>query len=129
MNCRIIAIDYFKRNARKLLKKYSSLKTELATLEKLLLEQPHTGTLITENTYKIRLAVKSKGKGKSGGLRVITHIVEVTIQVKGISEQDITIFLVAIYDKSKMANFPKHILRSYIEEIHASLDEEEKEDE
>jgi mRNA-degrading endonuclease RelE of RelBE toxin-antitoxin system len=68
MNCRIIVVDDFKRDAKKLLKKYLSLKDELAALQEQLLQNPRMGTLIHENVYKIRLAVKSKGKGKSGGL-------------------------------------------------------------
>lgn len=62
MNCKIIAIDDFKRDAKKLLKKYSSLKSELEELQEQLFENPRMGMLIFENTYKIRLAVKSKGK-------------------------------------------------------------------
>ncbi len=43
------------------------------------------------NFYKIRLAITSKGKGKSGGARVITYI-KIT---------DETVFLTSIYDKSE----------------------------
>jgi len=64
MSCRIIVIDSFKRDAKRLVKKYASLKTELEALQQQLLDNPRMGTLIQENTYKIRLAVKSKGRGK-----------------------------------------------------------------
>jgi len=64
----------FKRQAKPLLKKYSSLHNELSVLGSNLLENPKTGTSIGLNSYKIRLSVKSKGKGKSGGLRVISHL-------------------------------------------------------
>jgi len=37
-------------------------------------ENPQLGTLITENVYKVRLASKSKGKGKSGGFRIINYL-------------------------------------------------------
>ena len=52
--------------------------------------EPEQGTAIGQGCYKIRLAIKSKGKGKSGGARVITNIV--------IAET--TVYLLAIYDKS-----------------------------
>lgn len=130
MNCRIIAIDNFKRDAKKLLKKHLSLKNELAQLQEQLLANPRLGTLILENTYKIRLAVKSKGKGKSGGMRVITYVVEVEILVEeNITEQAVTVFLVSIYDKSEMENIGDKDLKSLIEEINAELDNEENGDE
>ena len=69
MSYRIIAVPSFSRDAKRLSKKYASLKGELQTLQSELLQNPRLGTLIRENTYKIRLAVKSKGKGKSGGWR------------------------------------------------------------
>ena len=64
----------FIRLAKPLLKKYSSLESELVALEKELIENPKLGTSLGQDSYKIRLAVKSKGRGKSGGLRVITHL-------------------------------------------------------
>lgn len=50
MNCKIIAIEEFKRDAKKLLKKYVSLKNELAQLQTDLQANPRIGTLIQENT-------------------------------------------------------------------------------
>lgn len=41
--------------------------------------------------YKIRLAIKSKGKGKSGGARVITYVLT----------DNNEIYLLTIYDKSE----------------------------
>jgi mRNA-degrading endonuclease RelE of RelBE toxin-antitoxin system len=64
MKCKIVAIEDFNRDAKKLGKKYLSLKNDLKELENQLLENPRMGILIRENTYKIRLAVKSKGKAK-----------------------------------------------------------------
>jgi hypothetical protein len=36
--------------------------------------QPKSGTPIGNDCYKIRMTISSKGKGKSGGARVITHV-------------------------------------------------------
>ena len=65
----------FERDAKPLLKKYASLRQELATLGEELQENPMLGTPLGQDCYKIRLAIKSKGKGKSGGARIITYLV------------------------------------------------------
>jgi mRNA-degrading endonuclease RelE of RelBE toxin-antitoxin system len=123
MNCRIVAIDNFRREAKRLVKKFPSLKDELFGLEQLLLQDPRSGVEITENTYKIRLAVKSKGKGKSGGMRVMTHVVEIELQVDAL-ETEVTVFLLSIYDKSEEANISDKDLRRLIEEAKDFLEED-----
>jgi hypothetical protein len=125
MNCKIIPIDNFRREAKWLVKKFPSLKSELETLYNNLLENPRLGTLIHENIYKIRLAVKSKGKGKSGGLRVITYTIEVNLSIEeNESESEITVFLVSIYDKSDQANISDKELKDFIEEINNEINNE-----
>jgi mRNA-degrading endonuclease RelE of RelBE toxin-antitoxin system len=64
MKVEIRLTDDFNRAAKKLLKKYHSLNTELQTLSGELKENPRMGVLIAENTYKIRLAVKVKAAEK-----------------------------------------------------------------
>lgn len=66
--------------------------------------------------------MKSKNKGKSGGLRVITYIVKTEEE-----NQSIIIILVAIYDKSEAESIPKKQLLSLIDEIEKELDKEDKE--
>jgi len=46
MNCEIIVTREFKRSAKKLLKKYLSVKNELEELQITLLDKPKTGILI-----------------------------------------------------------------------------------
>ncbi len=91
MSFRIELSSNFEKQLKKLLKKYPSIKSDVFELGKLLSKNPLTGTPLGRNCYKIRLAISSKGKGKSGGARVITHI-----QI--INE---TIYLLSIYDKSE----------------------------
>jgi hypothetical protein len=67
MSCEIIPTPNFIREAKALTKKYRSLKNELSALEEQLFGNPELGTSIGNNCRKIRLAVKSKGNGKSGG--------------------------------------------------------------
>jgi hypothetical protein len=90
MSYNIASIPLFDKQAKRLSKKYPSLKSDLAALLKSLTEQPEQGKALGNNFYKIRFAISSKGKGKSGGARIITYV-KVTAT---------TIFLTSIYDKS-----------------------------
>jgi hypothetical protein len=64
----------FKKEAKKLIKKYPSLKQELSDLFDELAKNPIMGTDMGNNIYKIRLAIASKNKGKSGGARVMSFV-------------------------------------------------------
>jgi len=100
-------ISVFEKQARKLIKKYVSLKTELAQLIQHLKENPHEGTSLGNNCFKVRIAIASKGRGKSGGARVITHFV--------ISEH--TVYLLNIYDKSEKNNITDQELKELLKYI------------
>lgn len=76
------------------------------------------------------MAVKSKGKGKSGGMRIITHVVELEILVtESIIEHEITVFLLTIYDKSELENISDSELTHLIKEVNNDLDSEENREE
>ena len=60
-------------------KKYPSLKIELAELEKLLLQNPQLGTALGNHLYKIRISIKSKGKGKSGREFAFKNLVKLIV--------------------------------------------------
>ncbi len=90
MNYSIIAVPTFRKELKKLAKKYHSLKSDLTVLFESLKEKPKQGISLGRNCYKIRLAISSKGKGKSAGARLITNIVIA----------DETVYLLSIYDKS-----------------------------
>ena len=60
MKTNIIITDNFEKEAKKLLRKYVSLSSELSTLESELYENPKKGTPLGNNSFKIRLAIKSK---------------------------------------------------------------------
>ncbi len=90
MSYSIIAVPSFRKELKKLAKKYPSLKHELALLFETLELNPVQGIPLGNNCYKIRVSILSKGKGKSGGARVITNIV--------ISDK--TVYLLSIYDKA-----------------------------
>jgi len=125
MKCNILATNSFSRVAKKLFKKYVSLKIELKELESQLIKNPRLGIKIHENIYKIRIAVKSKGKGKSGGLSVITFLTEIkNEQDLDENDQDITVYLLTIYDKSNIENISEKELKNIIKEIESELDSE-----
>ena len=66
------------------------MKREILELALQLQENPKLEQPLAES-FKIRLAVSSKGKGESGGVRIITHFWAIQS----------TIYLISIYDKSE----------------------------
>jgi len=102
MNYKILTIAPFDKQLKRLIKKYPSLKAEISDLIKQLLTEPTKGIPIGNDCFKIRLAIASKGRGKSGGARVITYVT--------ITED--SIFLLSIYDKSDQENIDdKELIR------------------
>lgn len=105
----------FKVAAKPLLKKYRSLNKDLQNLEKELIKVPRLGTPLGNDTYKIRLKITSKGKGKSGGGRVIS-LVQTTLV--GIAEiitgEEITVNLLTIFDKTEVENISDKELKELI---------------
>ena len=65
------------------------MKDFIESLEK----NPMQGDELSPGIRKIRLAIVSKGKGKSGGARVITYTICA-------SESEGRVYLVDVYDKS-----------------------------
>jgi len=110
MNFEVIATPRFKKDIKKLVKKYISLKNEFSLLLDILESDPRQGTSIGNECYKIRLAIASKGKGKSGGARIITNVVVI----------DSVVYLLTIYDKSEKENVSDKELK----ELLAQLSEE-----
>jgi hypothetical protein len=107
MNYNVIVSADFDKDPKSLVKKYPSLKTEYAELYKSLEINPAQGTPLGKNCFKIRLAIRSKAVGKSGGARVITH-------VKIIRQ---TVNLLSIYDKSGQATISAKELEARIKNI------------
>ena len=104
MNYKVIPVDKFKKEAKRLIKKQPSLKNELSDLAASLSIEPTQGTALGNDTYKIRVSIKSKGKGKSGGARIITYVI--TPQKE--------IYLLTIYDKAEFDSIDDKTLRRII---------------
>lgn len=94
MSFNVIVTTGFKKHAKGITKKHFSLKTDIQELITSLENDPTQGEPLGWDCYKVRMAISSKGKGKSGGSRVITC-------VKVVNED---IYLLAIYDKSDKEN-------------------------
>ena len=103
----------FSRAARPLIKRYRSFLDDLAELEKELRKEPRLGTSLGGNLYKIRLRITSKGKGKSGGARVISFLEVVGILEKGTKEITV-VNLLTVYDKSEKSDISDSELRKLI---------------
>ncbi len=91
MNFSVVVTDSFKKHAKSIAKKHHSLKSDINKLVDSLEENPIQGEALGKDCYKIRMAITSKGRGKSGGSRVITR-------VKVVNQ---TVYLLSIYDKSE----------------------------
>ncbi len=105
MSFKVIVTNRFEKEIKRLAKKYPSLKQEFAQLVEDVSENPELGVFLGNNCYKIRLAIKSKGKGKSGGARVITYLY---IDAE-------TLYLLSIYDKSETSTITQQELEEMVE--------------
>lgn len=97
----------FRRQYKRLAKKYLSLDTDMQDLVAELQENPTLGTALGNNTFKIRLAIASKNKGKSGGARVISYFIT----------EDNELYLLSIYDKSEQSNITDKVLQQLIDKV------------
>lgn len=106
MNYKIVLSENFTKEAKKLSKKYPSLKSDLTALFKELEKNPTIGTSLGNDIYKIRLAITSKNKGKSGGARVLSF-------VKVIQS---TVLLFSIYNKGDVNTISDTEIKELIKE-------------
>ena len=103
MECKITASKSFNKELKRLGKRYASLADDYETLLHDLKQNPTLGTDLGRGLRKVRMRISSKGKGKSGGARVITFTVIASVD-------ETTINLLYIYDKSERENIsPKEI--------------------
>ena len=63
----------FRKEIKHLAKKYRSIPEDLIELRTRLMDNPFEGVDLGMGVRKVRMSIKSKGKGKSGGARVITY--------------------------------------------------------
>lgn len=100
----------FMHRAKMLAKKYKSFINDYNEFVRSLMENPIQGKSLGGGVYKIRIAISSKGKGKSGGARVLTY------NVTKVNPNRIIIVLMSIYDKSEMENVSDNYLKDILKE-------------
>lgn len=84
----------FKKNTKKLSKRYKKIKFDIIELIEQLESDPYIGTHLFSNCYKIRIPNSSIPTGKSGGFRVITYFIDEASNV----------YLLTIYSKADQDN-------------------------
>ena len=107
MNYKVDTIPPFDKELKFLAKKHSSLVKDYELFLDLIEENPIQGDALGKDCYKIRLAITSKGKGKSGGARII-------VCVKVIRK---VVYLLSIYDKSEKENITDADLKELLKYI------------
>lgn len=107
MNFEVRATLGFKRQLKKIAKKHPDIKNQIDILIDSLSIQPLQGTALGKDCFKIRVAIPSKNRGKSGGARVITH-------VRVVGEK---VFLLSIYDKSEQEAVADIVLDEWIKNL------------
>ena len=110
MNNSIKPTPEFKRDLKPLLKKYRTLKETILNLEKALIENPYLGESYGQGIYKVRIADESKGKGKSGGFRVLYYHLTNTAQ-------GVEMLFLNIIDKSEIVTIKKADAVKQLKEI------------
>lgn len=74
------------------------------------MENPFQGTELSPGIRKIRMAVTSKGRGKSGGARIITYTIVA-------AESEGRVYLMNVYDKSDFSSVELSIIKSMIRDL------------
>uniref|UniRef100_F4CDB9 Addiction module toxin RelE n=1 Tax=Sphingobacterium sp. (strain 21) TaxID=743722 RepID=F4CDB9_SPHS2 len=107
MSYKLYTTPLFEREFKILCKKHRSAKADIIAFIKTLEEDPEQGISLGKDCFKIRIAIKSKGKGKSGGARLITR-------VRIIHE---SVYLLSIYDKSEKESLSDKELMDLLKDL------------
>jgi len=100
----------FRKEVKRLAKKYRSIPEDLIELRNRLVENPLEGADLGFGVRKVRMIIKSKGKGKSGGARVITYNVTEM-------EDTFDITLLTIYDKSEQSTISDKEIKDLLKSL------------
>lgn len=110
MNVHVVYGPEFKRQFKRLAKKYHSLKSDYDAWLDEIIKDPLTGDDLGGGVRKIRMAIADKGKGKSGGARILTLNVLV-------SEDGMHVTLLTIYDKGEISNVKDEFIEFLIKNL------------
>lgn len=104
----IIATQTFIKSAKPLAKKYRSFNQDYKELIKALTLNPDLGIDLGEGFRKVRMQITSKGKGKSGGARIITL---------NMLKKNECLYLIYIYDKSEYDSIAMNVVKEIVKEM------------
>lgn len=110
MSFKIIPTPGFERDFKVLAKRHRSLKRDIACFAESLAADPFQGVELCPGVRKVRMAISSKGRGKSGGARIITYTVV-------LSENNGRVYLLAIYDKSDYSTVDVAVVQAMVESL------------
>ena len=114
-NIKVSVSDDFAKEAKRLAKKYPSFKQDYKDFLVSIKNNPLQGDEITKNIRKIRMAIKAKGKGKSGGARVITFNILTDI------ENGHVVFLL-LYDKEDASTVKVNVVKQLVRDMGFDLE-------
>ena len=114
-NITISVSDDFAKEAKRLAKKYPSFKQDYKDFLLSIKNNPLQGDEITKNIRKIRMAIKAKGKGKSGGARVITFNILTDIK-KG------QVVFLLLYDKEDASTVKVNVVKQLVRDMGFDLE-------
>ena len=110
MSYKTIPTPNFAKSLKSLAKRYKSMKDDIKKLCASLEENPLQGSDLGGGLRKIRMAIDSKGGGKSGGARVITFTVFAE-QTTG------KVYLLEVYDKSEYSTVKKDVIKKLLKDL------------
>ena len=106
MKCSLKFQFSFEKEAKRLGKRYPSMKSDIASLCEEIMANPNLGTDLGGGLRKIRMAIASKGRGKGGG--VITFSVIISVEETEVN-------LLTIYDKSERESISRAEIEHLLE--------------
>jgi mRNA-degrading endonuclease RelE of RelBE toxin-antitoxin system len=106
MSYKILLLESFKRDLKKLRKRYKRIEEDLREIGDKLRQNPRAGVALGKNCYKIRLPNSSIPTGKSGGFRVIYYFID----------KHYNIYLVTVYSKTELATISEERLIDLLQE-------------
>lgn len=110
MNFDVIPTPCFERSFKALAKRHRSLRQDILDFTASLRNNPFQGDELSPSIRKIRMTITSKGRGKSGGARVITYTVIA-------AENEGAVYLLDIYDKADYSTVDVTIIKAIIKDL------------
>lgn len=110
MSFEVNTSSHFEKEVKALAKKYRSIRKDLLDLIESLEKNPFQGDELTPGVRKIRMTISSKGRGKSGGARVITYTII-------LAENEGEVYLIDIYDKADYSTVDVAIIKKILKDM------------